>query len=145
MILGIGSDIIEIIRIERLLKRHQERFLNRIFTELEQKYAISSLKTAARLAKRFAAKEACAKALGTGIADGISWKDMEVKNNRQGQPQILLKGAALIRLRDLTPENMKPRVYISLSDTDQLAQATVLISADCICCQSRSGQVNEYE
>ncbi len=130
MILGLGSDIIEIARIERLLERHRERFLNRIFTQYEQEYAQASVKMAARLAKRFAAKEACAKALGTGIAAGISWKDMEVRNNEQGQPQMLLKGAALSRLQQLTPEGMQPSLHLSLSDTDQLAQATVLISAD---------------
>ncbi len=130
MILGLGSDIVEVSRIERLLERHPERFLNRIFTSHEQEYAQNSNKTAARLAKRFAAKEACAKALGTGIADGVSWKDMEVQNNQQGQPQLVLKGAALTRLQTLTPMGMTACVHLSLSDTDQLAQATVLISAN---------------
>lgn len=130
MIIGLGSDIVEIVRIERLLERHYERFLNRIFTAHEQQYAISTTKTAARLAKRFAAKEACVKALGTGISAGITWKDIEVQNNQQGQPQIILSGKALARLEELTPENMRPSIHLSLSDTDQLAQATVVISAD---------------
>jgi len=129
MILGLGSDIVEIERIEDLLDRQGERFLERIFTPREQQKAQQSSRPAASFAKRFAAKEACSKALGTGLSKGLSWKEMEVTNLSSGQPQLTLSHKAEEQLKQLVTEGFKPKIHISLSDTEHYAEAVVIISA----------------
>ena len=129
MLLGIGSDIVDIERIERLLQRHGTRFTERIFTPQERERAESQAKPAASYAKRFAAKEACAKALGTRIAEGISWQEIEVINNSKGQPSLHLTGVAKQLLERMAPKNTTPQILLSLSDTHSLAQASVIIAA----------------
>ncbi len=103
MIIGIGSDLIDIRRVEQTLERFGDRFVERIFTEVEQRKSESRRMRAASYAKRFAAKEACSKALGTGIRRGVFWKDMGVVNIRGGQPTMALTGGALVRLVVITP------------------------------------------
>ncbi len=129
MILGIGSDLVDIRRIERTLARHGERFLKRIFTEVEQERAGRRADTIATLAKRFAAKEACAKALGTGLARGVFWRDMGVVNLPSGRPTIVLTGGAAEQLRRITPDGYEARIDLTLTDDFPLAQAIVIISA----------------
>lgn len=130
MILGTGIDTIDIRRIERVLARHGERFLERIFTAEERRYAETSPpQYAARLAKRFAAKEACAKALGTGMTQGVAWKDIGVIHPRFGAPSLKLGGGALARLQKLTPAGHKAHIHISLTDDAPQALAFVVISA----------------
>ncbi|MCL2713288.1 MAG: holo-ACP synthase [Alphaproteobacteria bacterium] len=132
MIIGIGSDLIDITRIARVLERHGARFLERIFTETERARASRAANprlVAASYAKRFAAKEACAKALGTGIRAGVWWRDMGVVNLPGGRPGLELRGGAAARLGALTPDGCKARIDLSLSDDWPLAQAFVILSA----------------
>jgi holo-[acyl-carrier protein] synthase len=133
MIIGIGSDLIDITRIAKVIERHGERFLDRIFTDAERAKAMrranSEKMVVATYAKRFAAKEACSKALGTGIRRGVWWKDMGVVNLPGGRPSMLLTGGALARLQELTPEGMQAQIDLSITDDWPLAQAFVIISA----------------
>jgi holo-[acyl-carrier protein] synthase len=129
MILGIGSDIIDIRRIERTLERFGERFIERVFTETEQRKSEGRANRAASYAKRFAAKEACSKALGTGFRAGVFWRDMGVINLSSGKPTMHLTGGALERLATITPPGMQAQIDISLTDDIPQAQAIVIISA----------------
>jgi holo-[acyl-carrier protein] synthase len=129
MILGIGNDIIDIRRIERTLERFGERFIERVFTETERRKSDGRANRAASYAKRFAAKEACSKALGTGFRAGVFWRDMGVINLSSGKPTMKLTGGALERLARITPEGMRAQIDISLTDDDPQAQAIVIISA----------------
>jgi holo-[acyl-carrier protein] synthase len=128
MILGLGSDIIDIRRIERTIARYGERFLVRVFTDTERRKSDRRADRAASYAKRFAAKEACAKALGTGLRGGVYWRDMGVVNLRSGRPTMVLSGGAAERLTRITPEGLAPRIDVTLSDEFPLAQAFVVIS-----------------
>lgn len=130
MILGIGSDLIDIRRIETTLDRFGRRFTDRVFTEVEQRKSDRRTQRAATYAKRFAAKEACAKALGTGLRAGVFWRDIGVVNLPTGQPTIQLTGGAARRLRQITPPGMTARIALSLTDDFPLAQAIVIISAE---------------
>src|SRR6188472_3116377 len=129
MIIGIGSDIIDIRRIERTLARYGRRFIDRIYTPIEQRKSEGRYQRAATYAKRFAAKEACAKALGTGFRNGVFWRDMGVVNLPSGQPTLKLTGGAAKRLQEITPEGMKAEISLTLTDDYPLAQAIVIISA----------------
>lgn len=133
MIIGIGSDIIDITRIEKVIGRHGERFLERIFTDAERAKAERRSKMPklvwATYAKRFAAKEACSKALGTGIRQGVWWRDMGVVNMPGGRPTMKLTGGALVRLEKLTPPGHEARIDLTITDDWPLAQAFVMISA----------------
>lgn len=129
MILGIGLDSIDIRRIERVLERHGERFTNRLFTPIERAKADRRARRADTYAKRFAAKEACAKALGTGLAQGVFWRDIGVVNLPSGQPTVILTGGALERLEALTPSGCTAQVNVTLTDDYPMAQALVIISA----------------
>ena len=129
MIVGIGSDLSDIRRIKGSLERFGERFVERVFTEVERARSERKGDPAASYAKRFAAKEACAKALGTGIRDGVFWRDMGVVNLASGQPTMHLTGGAAERLRALTPEGMEPFIHLSLTDDHPYAQAFVVIEA----------------
>ena len=129
MIIGIGSDLSDIRRIHRSLERFGERFTNRIFTELERSRSERKTDPASSYAKRFAAKEACAKALGTGMRAGVFWRDMGVVNMRSGQPTMALTGGALTRLNAMTPEGHRPVIHLSLTDDHPYAQAFVIIEA----------------
>jgi len=129
MILGIGSDITDVRRIERVIERHGERFLTRIFTDVERARADRRKNRAETYAKRFAAKEACAKALGTGMRDGVWWRDMGVVNLRSGRPTMNLTGGALRRLQVLTPQGFEPQIDLTISDEGPMAVAFVIVSA----------------
>ncbi len=129
MILGVGNDLIDIRRIERTLARFGVRFIDRIFTDVEREKSDRRANTAASYAKRFAAKEACSKALGTGLRKGVFWRDMGVVNMSSGQPTMQLSGGAAERLRAITPPGMDARIDLSMTDEPPLAQATVVISA----------------
>jgi holo-[acyl-carrier protein] synthase len=129
MILGIGSDLIDVRRIERTMQRHGERFLARIFTSTERATAERRAKRCETYAKRFAAKEACAKALGTGLRAGVFWRDMGVVNLPSGRPTMKLTGGALKRLQSITPAGFEPRIDITITDEGPMAQAVVVISA----------------
>ncbi|AWM86946.1 holo-ACP synthase [Microvirga sp. 17 mud 1-3] len=129
MIVGIGSDLCDIRRIERSLARFGDRFTHRIFTEGERARSDRRAARAASYARRFAAKEACAKALGTGMSHGVFWRDMEVVNLRTGRPTFRLTGGALERLKTLIPQGHEPVVHVSLTDDPPLAQAFVIIEA----------------
>lgn len=129
MILGIGSDITDVRRLEKVIERHGDRFLDRIFTATERAKAEGRVKRAETYAKRFAAKEACSKALGTGIRRGVWWRDMGVVNLPGGRPTMKLTGGALARLEALTPEGFEARIDLSITDDWPLAQAFVIISA----------------
>jgi holo-[acyl-carrier protein] synthase len=129
MIVGIGSDLSDIRRIEQTLERHGERFTHRIFTELERARSERKNDRAASYAKRFAAKEACAKALGTGMRRGVFWRDMGVINLRSGQPTMALTNGAHARLLEIMPPGMKPAIHLSLTDDHPYAQAFVIIEA----------------
>jgi len=130
VILGIGSDLVDIARIERVIARHGERFLGRVFTETERARAERKANAGATYAKRFAAKEACAKALGTGLRAGVFWRDMGVVNLKSGRPTMRLTGGALTRLQTITPEGYEARIDLTITDEGPLAQAFVVISAD---------------
>jgi holo-[acyl-carrier protein] synthase len=133
MIIGIGSDLIDIRRVAKVIERHGDRFLHRIFTDAErakaERRASNEKMVVATYAKRFAAKEACSKALGTGIRCGVWWRDMGVVNLPSGQPSITLTGGALKRLETLAPAGMEARIDLSMTDDWPLAQAFVIISA----------------
>ena len=129
MILGIGNDLVDIRRIERTLDRFGDRFINRIFTETERKKSDKRLLRSASYAKRFASKEACSKALGTGFRKGVFWCDMGVTNLPSGKPTMALTGGALKRLKDLTPDGMTAQIDLTITDDFPLAQAIVIISA----------------
>ncbi|HEY3639153.1 MAG TPA: holo-ACP synthase [Rhizomicrobium sp.] len=129
MILGIGSDLIDIRRIEKSIERYGERFLDRIFTDVERAKSDGRNLRGASYAKRFAAKEACAKALGTGLRDGVFWRDMGVVNLPGGKPGLKLTGGALKRLEKLTPAGHIAQIDLSITDDFPLAQAIVVISA----------------
>ncbi len=129
MIIGTGTDLIDIRRIERTLDRFGDRFLDRVFTETERRRSERRAGRAASYAKRFAAKEACAKALGTGFRKGVYWRDLGVVNLPGGKPTMALTGGAADRLRALTPEGMTPTVELTMTDEPPLAHAMVIISA----------------
>ena len=129
MILGLGSDLSDIRRIQASLDRFGERFTHRIFTEIERARSERKQDRAASYAKRFAAKEACAKALGTGMRRGVFWRDMGVVNMRGGRPTMALTGGALARLEEMTPEGMRCVVHLTLTDDHPYAQAFVIIEA----------------
>ncbi|WP_319520351.1 holo-ACP synthase [uncultured Martelella sp.] len=129
MIVGLGSDLIDIRRIERMITRFGERFTARCFTEIEQEKSDHRRNRAASYAKRFAAKEACAKALGTGIARGVFWRDMGVVNLPGGKPTMELTGVAADLLAQMMPEGCEPRIHVTITDDYPLAQAFVIIEA----------------
>lgn len=129
MIVGIGSDLIDIRRIERTLERFGERFIARVFTEAERQKADRRLRRADTYAKRYAAKEACAKALGTGFRSGVYWRDIEVINLPSGKPTIRLHGGAYRRLQEILPPGAAAAIEVTLSDEYPLAQAIVVILA----------------
>jgi holo-[acyl-carrier protein] synthase len=129
MILGIGSDLVDIRRIEKTIARHGDRFLLRIFTETERAKAERRATRIDTYAKRFAAKEACAKALGTGFRHGVFFRDMGVVNLPSGRPTLALTGGALARLNAITPDGCEARIDLSLTDEYPIAQAIVVISA----------------
>ncbi len=129
MILGIGTDLLDIRRIERTLERFGARFCERVFTETERRRCDRHVARAARYAQRYAAKEACAKALGTGFRDGVAWRGIGVDNLPSGKPFVTLSGGALHRLELLTPAGMSAHIDLSLSDEYPMAQAIVIISA----------------
>jgi holo-[acyl-carrier protein] synthase len=128
MILGVGNDIIDIRRIEKTIERYGDRFLARVFTDTERQKSDKRRARAASYAKRFAAKEACAKALGTGLRRGVFWRDMGVVNLRSGRPTMVLTGGAAEQLRRITPGGSEARIDITLADDFPLAQAMVVIS-----------------
>jgi holo-[acyl-carrier protein] synthase len=129
MILGVGSDLIDVRRIERTIERHGDRFLARIFTTAERVKADGRARRAETYAKRFAAKEACAKALGTGLRAGVFWRDMGVVNLPSGRPTMTLTGGALARLNAMTPVGFEARIDVTVTDEGPMAQAVVVISA----------------
>ena len=129
MILGIGSDLIDVRRIERTIERHGERFLERIFTAAERAKAEGRARRAETYAKRFAAKEACAKPLGTGLRAGVFWRDMGVVNLPSGRPTMQLSGGALARLQAITPAGCDAHIDVTIADEGPMAQAIVVISA----------------
>ena len=129
MIVGIGSDLIDIRRIEKTLARYGERFVQRCFTEIEQAKSDRRKERAASYAKRFAAKEACSKALGTGLAAGVHWRDMGVVNLPGGKPTMHLTNGAAARLDAITPPGMRAVVHLTITDDFPLAQAFVIIEA----------------
>jgi holo-[acyl-carrier protein] synthase len=129
LIIGLGSDLADIRRIEATLERYGERFVKRIFTDVEQTRSNRKADRAASYAKRFAAKEACAKALGTGLRAGVFWRDMGVVNLRSGAPTLALTGGAAKRLAAITPPGLHPRIHLSLTDDHPYAQAFVVIEA----------------
>ena len=128
MIIGLGSDLIDIRRIERTIKRFGERFLNRVFTDVERAKSEARKERVASYAKRFAAKEACSKALGTGFRRGVYWRDMGVVNLASGRPTMRLTGGAARRLQELTPNGMRAKIDVSLTDEPPMGQAIVIIS-----------------
>src|SRR5262245_17686709 len=130
MILGLGHDTIDIRRIDRVIARFGDRFLNRVFTALERAKSDARRARAASYAKRFAAKEACAKALGTGLRRGVVWRDMGVVNMASGRPAMVLTGGAAHRLRHITPTGYAARIDVTLTDDFPLAAAVVIISAE---------------
>ena len=129
MIIGLGSDLIDIRRIERVIEQFGDRFLDRIFTQAERSKCDRRANRAASYARRFAAKEACSKALGTGFRRGIFWRDLGVVNLPSGQPTMRLTGGALRRLDEITPADMTARLDITLTDEPPIAQAVVIITA----------------
>ena len=129
MIIGLGSDLIDIRRVEKSIERFGDRFLNRIFTEVEKAKSDRRNQRAASYAKRFAAKEACAKALGTGLNRGVYWRDMGVVNLPGGKPTLKLTGGALRRLEAITPAGHTAQIDLTITDDFPLAQAIVIISA----------------
>jgi holo-[acyl-carrier protein] synthase len=130
MILGIGSDLIDIRRIERTIERYGDRFLSRIFTAAERERSDRRANRVASYAKRYAAKEACSKALGTGFRRGVYWRDLGVVNLASGRPTLVLTGGALARLAAMTPAGMTARIDLTLTDEPPIAQAFVIITAE---------------
>lgn len=129
MIIGLGNDLIDIRRIEKTIERYGDRFLDRIFTDVERQKSDRRMLRAASYAKRFAAKEACAKALGTGLSRGVFWRDMGVVNLPSGRPTIALTGGAQRRLEELLPDAHAAQIDLTITDDFPLAQAIVIISA----------------
>lgn len=129
MIIGLGSDLIDIRRIERSLERFGERFIARIFTDTERQRSERRRQRAASYAKRFAAKEACSKALGTGIARGVYWRDMGVANLAGGKPTMELENGAAKRLAEMLPDGYQAHIHVTLTDDFPIAQAFVVIEA----------------
>ncbi len=129
MILGIGNDMIDVRRIEQSIERFGERFLNRVFTQVERAKSDRRVDPASSYAKRFAAKEACSKALGTGLRRGVFWRDMGVVNLPSGRPTLKLTGGAAEQLKLLTPSGHEARIDLTLTDDHPWAQAIVIISA----------------
>ena len=129
MIIGLGNDLCEIVRVESTLARFGERFTMRCFTEIERHKSDRRAARAASYAKRFAAKEACAKALGTGLSHGVYWRDMGVINMPSGKPTMHLTGGAALILARLVPEGHHPHIHISITDDGGMAQAFVIIEA----------------
>jgi holo-[acyl-carrier protein] synthase len=129
VIVGIGSDLTDIRRIKETLDRFGDRFMDRIFTPLERERSLRKADPAASFAKRFAAKEACAKALGTGLRRGVFWRDMGVVNLRSGQPTLALTGGAAAQLARLVPEGRTAAIHLSLTDDHPYAQAFVIIES----------------
>jgi holo-[acyl-carrier protein] synthase len=136
MILGLGSDITDVRRVAKVIERHGDRFLTRVFTESERKRADRRKNRVETYAKRFAAKEACSKALGTGIRGGVWWRDMGVINLPSGKPTMKLTGGALKRLEAITPAGYEPQIDLTISDEGPMAVAFVIISAEPIKPQS---------
>jgi len=130
MILGLGSDITDVRRIAEVLERHGDRFLQRVYTDVERAKAERRKNRVETYAKRFAAKEACAKALGTGIRSGVWWRDMGVVNLPSGRPTMKLTGGALRRLEAMTPPGHVARIDLTIADEGPMAQAFVIISAE---------------
>jgi holo-[acyl-carrier protein] synthase len=129
MILGLGNDVIDIRRIERTIELYGDRFLNRIFTDVERQRSDRRRERAASYAKRFAAKEACSKALGTGLRKGVFWRDMGVVNLPSGRPTLKLTGGAAAQLARITPPGYEARIDLTITDDFPTAQAIVIISA----------------
>ena len=129
MIIGIGSDLIDIRRIEKTLERFGERFTNRCYTEVERQKSDKRLLRAESYAKRYAAKEACSKALGTGFRKGVFWRDMGVVNLPGGKPTMKLTGGALARLNEIVPDGMDAQIDLTITDEPPIAEALVIISA----------------
>jgi holo-[acyl-carrier protein] synthase len=129
VILGLGNDLIDIRRIEKSIATYGDRFLNRIYTDIERAKSDRRANRAASYAKRFAAKEACAKALGTGLNHGVFWRDMGVVNLPGGKPTMALTGGALKRLEKITPPGHRPQIDLTITDDFPHAQAIVIISA----------------
>ena len=130
MILGLGSDLVDVRRIERTIARFGARFLDRVFTPEERARSEARVNRAASYARRYAAKEACAKALGTGFREGVRWRDLGVVDRPLGQPGLVLAGAARARLEAMTPPGMRARLDLTIADEPPLAHALVVISAD---------------
>ena len=128
MIIGLGNDMIDIRRIEKSLERFGDRFVERIFTDIEQQKSDRRTARAASYAKRFAAKEACAKALGTGFRKEVYWRDMGVVNEPSGRPTMVLTGGAARQLATITPQGFKPVIHLTITDDFPWAQAVVIIS-----------------
>jgi holo-[acyl-carrier protein] synthase len=129
VIIGLGNDIVDIRRIDAAIERYGERFLSRIFTDIERAKSDARAQRAPSYAKRFAAKEACAKALGTGFRDGVFWRDMGVINLPSGRPTLALTGGAALQLARITPSGCVARIDLALTDDFPLAEAVVIISA----------------
>lgn len=129
MIIGIGSDLIDIRRIEKTLERFGDRFTNRCYTEIERQKSDKRLLRAESYAKRYAAKEACSKALGTGFRKGVFWRDMGVVNLPGGKPTMKLTGGALARLNDIVPDGMDVQIDLTITDEPPIAEALVIITA----------------
>ena len=129
MIIGIGTDLCDIDRIAGSLERFGERFVRRCFTDTERRRSDGRAGRAASYAKRFAAKEACAKALGTGISEGVAWRDMGVVNLPSGKPTMALTGGAAARLAALMPPGHEPQIHLAITDEHPMAQAFVVIEA----------------
>ena len=129
MIIGLGSDLIDIRRVEKTLERFGDRFVQRCFTPIEQRKSDRRTNRAASYAKRFAAKEACSKALGTGFRRGVFWRDLGVVNLRSGKPTMELTGGALKRLQEMLPPGMKAQIDLTITDDHPLAQAIVVITS----------------
>jgi len=129
MIIGLGSDMVDVRRIERAIERHGERFLGRIFTPVERAKAERRKNSVETYAKRFAAEEACAKALGTGFRAGVFWRDLGVVNMPSGRPTMKLTGGALKRLQDVTPAGHTAQIDLTITDEGPIAQAVVIITA----------------
>ena len=129
MIIGLGNDIVDIRRIEKTLEKFGARFTDRVFTEIERKKSDRRAQRASSYAKRFAAKEACSKALGTGFSHGVFMKDLGVVNEPSGKPTLALTGGAAERLKRLTPEGMAAKVHLTITDEYPYAQAIVMIEA----------------
>lgn len=129
MIIGMGNDLLDIRRVEKVIEKHGDRFTQRIFTEIEQRKSDGRKLRAASYAKRFCAKEACAKALGTGMSRGVFWRDMGVVNLPSGKPTMVLTGGAEKRLKAMTPPGHKALIHLTITDDFPLAQAFVIIEA----------------